>query len=71
MTWRQALGFVADAPIDLAAVQARYVSLRERADRQVCERRRLKQAVEDARRELTTRGKFLREPGRTRPSGRY
>lgn len=54
MTWRQTLGFVdTDTAIDFATVQKRYLKLRDRSDRQVCESRRLKQAVEAARSELT------------------
>jgi hypothetical protein len=55
MTWRETLGLTADASVDLATVQRRYHALRERADRKVCESRRLKQAMETARAELTAR----------------
>jgi chromosome segregation ATPase len=54
MTWRQTLGFVdEDAAIDFATVHQRYLKLRQQRDRHVCESRRLKQAVEAARSELT------------------
>lgn len=54
MTWRHTLGFVDDeAAIDFATVQKRYLKLRDQPHRQVCESRRLKQAVEAARSELT------------------
>jgi hypothetical protein len=54
MTWRRTLGFVDDdGAIDFATVQKRYKTLRDQPDRQVCESRRLKQAVEAARSELT------------------
>ena len=56
MTWRQTLGFVEDEPADFAAAQSRYRQLRNQPDRQVCESRRLKQAIEEAQRELLSQG---------------
>jgi hypothetical protein len=55
MTWRQILGFIDESALDLSAVQTRYQKLRTEREYEVCERRRLKQAVEAARRELTQR----------------
>lgn len=65
MTWRHTLGFVDDdAAIDFATVQKRYQKLLGQPDRQVCESRRLKQAVEAARSELTrqTVKRRMRQP---------
>ncbi len=52
MTWRQTLGFVEDEATDFATVQRRYRDLRSQPHRQICESRRLKQAIEAAQREL-------------------
>lgn len=57
MTWRRTLGFVDDESpvVDMATAQQRYLKLRDRPDRPICERRRLKQALEQARREMANR----------------